>query len=120
MIVTQRAGQKLGARHISMFWDGEFFRFLVDVVPRRHPMASRDDPKGLILDWLETALDEGLLDNGSPNSRGVGKGRLDVQFEGVCQKTDLAPPFVNDLHLRTRPISIPDSLLLSPFSLSSS
>ena len=82
----------MGTQHVRVLKNGEFFRLLVDVIARRHAVASSHNPQGLILDGLQTPANEPLLDDGSPNRRRVGENRPDVGLEGVDEKATLRPP----------------------------
>ena len=93
MVLAEATGQKLGAQHMCMIQNGENFCLMMHMIARSNLMAACDDSQCLILNWLQTPLNEARLDDGTPDARSIGIRRSDKGLKGVGQDFEVFSPF---------------------------
>ena len=92
VVLARSAGQELRAEKVRVLFDGKILSFTMDVGCRGHLMAAGDDAEGLVLNRLKSAIDDTLLDDGAPNTSGIGENRAHVEVECRNESPEVAPP----------------------------
>ena len=99
MICPERTSEHLGTKKLGVLKDGEDFAFLMNMVRRRHLMATSNDPQSLILDRLQPSSNEAFFDDRTPDTDGIVEGGTDVGLKSIQKETQITAPLRSSYRL---------------------